>query len=182
MPVHPAVQGDASACVTGAKRAAGVGPLHVLHASDYSGRGGGAQGRPCLRVAIRAARLYVLQATTVLAAIILPWIGLLLNVLPNGPLRGLDTTSLGFTLSAILIMTAFSRLRFLDLVPKARAALVERMSDGFLVLDIQDRIIDINATAARLLNLDSAVEFSHGLCPDCMDRPYPEPEAPPLSS
>jgi len=59
---------------------------------------------------------------------------------------------------------------------------VERMSDGFLVLDIQDRIIDINATAARLLNLDSAVEFSHGLCPDCMDRPYPEPEAPPLSS
>ena len=110
-----------------------------------------------LRVAIRAARLYILQAATLLAAIVLPWIGLLLYVLPNGPFPGLDTTSPGFALSAILIMTAFSRLRFLDLVPKARATLVERMSDGFLVVDIQGRIIDINPTAARLLKLDSPV-------------------------
>jgi PAS domain-containing protein len=107
-----------------------------------------------LRVALRAARIYAAQAVILVACIIFPWIGLILFVLPNGPVPGLDTTSLGFALSAALIVTAFQRLRFLDLVPKARATLIERMQDGFLVLDILDRIIDINATAARFLRID----------------------------
>ena len=110
-----------------------------------------------LRVAIRAARIYVAQALILLACIVFPWIGLVLFVLPNGPVPGLDTTSLGFAVSAVLIVTAFTRLRFLDLVPKARAALIENMQEGFLVLDLLDRIIDINATAARLFKMDGPV-------------------------
>ena len=46
VPVHPAVEGDASAGVFCAKRAAGVGSFHGLHGSDYSGRGDGVQQRP----------------------------------------------------------------------------------------------------------------------------------------
>ena len=110
-----------------------------------------------LRVALRAARLYVLQAIILLICILLPWIGLLLYLLPNGPIPGLDTTSLGFAVSAVLILTALGRLRFMDLVPQARATLVEHMKEGFLVLDARDRVIDINPTARRLLRVDSAV-------------------------
>jgi PAS domain-containing protein len=107
-----------------------------------------------LRVALRAVRIYAAQAAILMACIAFPWIGLLLFVLPSGPVPGLDTTSLGFALSAGLMVTAFTRLRFLDLVPKARSTLIERMQDGFLVLDRQDRVIDVNATAARLLGID----------------------------
>lgn len=103
-----------------------------------------------VRVAIRSARLYVLQAMILLVSIVIPWIGLLLFVLPRSPTSGLDTTSLGFAASAVLIMTAIGRLRFLDIVPQARASLMENMQEGFLVLDLRDRIIDINRSACRL--------------------------------
>lgn len=107
-----------------------------------------------MRVAIRAARLYLAQTLTLLAGILLPWMGLVLFVLPNGPVPGLDTTSLGFAASAVLVISAFNRLRFLDLIPRARAALVEQMPDGFIVLDLRGRIIDINTTAQRLFAID----------------------------
>jgi len=109
-----------------------------------------------VRVAFRAAALYVTQAVILLISVIVPWIGLLLFVLPNGPVPGLDTTSLGFAVSAILIMTAFNRLRFLDLIPRARENLVERMPEGFVVVDASNRIVDINQAACRHLGIDTS--------------------------
>ncbi|MGA2613459.1 MAG: histidine kinase N-terminal 7TM domain-containing protein [Spirochaetia bacterium] len=106
-----------------------------------------------LRVAIRAARLYVLQAFILIASVLIPWIGFLLFVLPSDPVPGLDTMSLGFAVSALLILAAFNRLRLLDIVPRARAALVENMRDGFLVVDLLNRIIDFNSTAARMFQI-----------------------------
>jgi PAS domain-containing protein len=108
-----------------------------------------------LRVAIRAARLYILQALILVASVLIPWIGLLFFLLPSNPVPGLDTMSLGFAVSALLILAAFNRLRFLDLIPRARAALVENMPDGFLVLDLLDRIVDINSRALGLLRMDT---------------------------
>jgi len=106
-----------------------------------------------LRVAIRAARLYVMQAVILIASVLLPWIGFLLFVLPSDPVPGLDTMSLGFAVSALLILAAFNRLRLLDIVPRARAALVENMQDGFLVVDLLNRVIDCNSTAAWMLQI-----------------------------
>ena len=106
-----------------------------------------------LRVAVRAARLYVLQAVTLIVSVLVPWAGFALTILPGSPLAGVDVMSLGFAVSALLVLSAYNRLHFLDLVPRARATLVERMQDGFLVLDPLERIIDINAMAARLLGV-----------------------------
>ena len=108
-----------------------------------------------LRVVIRAASVYLLQSLILAVSVLVPWIGLLLFLLPDGPLPGLDTMSLGFAVSALLILAAFNRLRLLDLVPRARSAMVENMQDGFLVLDALERIIDINSTACRLLGMRS---------------------------
>ena len=108
------------------------------------------------KVAIRASRLYMAQGIILVASILFPWIGAVLYLLPSDPVPGLDTTSLGFAVSAILIMTAFNRLRFLDLVPRARAAIVENMPEGFIVVDLLERIVDINATALRLLGIEGA--------------------------
>ena len=110
-----------------------------------------------LRVAILATRLYILQAIILLVSIVTPWVGLLLLVLPNDPFAGLETTCLGFAISAILLLFAMGRMRFLDIVPQARATLMENMHEGFLVLDIMDRIADINRTACRLLGISSSV-------------------------
>ncbi len=110
-----------------------------------------------LRMAFHVARIYVFQAIVLLACVVITWVGLLLFLLPNGPVPGLDTTSLGFAASAVLIMAAHRRLKLLDLVPQARSMLVENMPEGLIVLDLEGRVIDVNPTAARLLGTDSSV-------------------------
>ena len=42
-------------------------------------------------------------------------------------------------------------LRLFDLVPVARNALIERMSDALLVTDSHNRVVDANPAARKLL-------------------------------
>ena len=55
------------------------------------------------------------------------------------------------------MMTAIGRFRFLDLLPQARVTLMEHTSEGVLVLDATDRIVDINGAARRLFGIEAAV-------------------------
>jgi PAS domain-containing protein len=107
-----------------------------------------------VRVALRAARPYVLHSVLLLGSVAAPWVGFLLFILPGNIAGGLETTCLGFTVSAVLILLAIGRFRFLDLVPQARATLMENMHEGFLVLDLKDRIVDINRAARTLCGLE----------------------------
>ena len=50
-----------------------------------------------------------------------------------------------------MFSVALFRFRTFDLAPIARDRLVERMVDGMLVLDAQDRVVDLNPAARRLL-------------------------------
>jgi len=108
-----------------------------------------------LRVVMRTARLYLVQAGILLVSVLMPWVGVVLYLLPHGPFPGLDTASPGFAVSAVLIVTAFNRLHFLDLVPNARATLLEHIQESFLVLDSLGRITDFNRNALRALRVDS---------------------------
>ena len=110
-----------------------------------------------LRLAFQVARVYAMQATVYLASIIIPWIGFLLSILPNSPLYRLDATSVGFAISAILIVVAFNRLHFLDLVPRARTTLIEGLQEGVVVLDRLDRVVDMNPAACRFLKIDPSI-------------------------
>jgi diguanylate cyclase (GGDEF)-like protein/PAS domain S-box-containing protein len=64
---------------------------------------------------------------------------------------GLDLTPVAFMLTSIFFTIGFARYRLLDLVPIARDALIESMDDGVIVLDAQNRIVDINPTALRMI-------------------------------
>jgi PAS domain-containing protein len=44
------------------------------------------------------------------------------------------------------------RYRLLDLLPVARAALIEGMEDGVIVLDAQDRVLDFNQAARPIVD------------------------------
>jgi PAS domain S-box-containing protein len=105
--------------------------------------------------------VYVLHSIILLVGVAVPWAGFLLFILPGNPFRGLETTCLGFAVTAILIMTAVRRFQFLDLVPLARATLMENMHEGFLVLDVMDRIVDLNRTARALCGIDTVTVGSN---------------------
>jgi diguanylate cyclase (GGDEF)-like protein len=99
---------------------------------------------------LRAAPVIRPQAVVFWIASLLPWGSALfysLDLYPNH----LDFTPLALSLSGLLFGLAFFKFRLLDLVPLARDMIFEGMTDGVLVLDTQDRVIDLNPRLQAML-------------------------------
>jgi diguanylate cyclase (GGDEF)-like protein len=95
-------------------------------------------------------RFYRRQSLVVLVAIGTPWVANVLYVL-HFPANGFDMTTIAFAVTATAISLACLRWGLLDVVPVARDAVVEHMSDGMVVLDARGRLVDCNRAAAPLL-------------------------------
>ncbi|MCW5874452.1 MAG: diguanylate cyclase [Anaerolineales bacterium] len=105
--------------------------------------------------ALRQARdLYRSQIFAVLAGISIPILTNVLSLLGVTPFPNLDLTPFTFTVTGIIFAYALFRLGLLDIVPIARHTLVEQMSDSLVVLDAQDRVVDMNPAAFALLGVE----------------------------
>jgi PAS domain S-box-containing protein len=62
-----------------------------------------------------------------------------------------ELTPIAFVFTGLAFAWTMYRQRLFDLTPLAREALVEGMQNGVLVIDLQDRIVDHNAAAERIL-------------------------------
>lgn len=113
--------------------------------------------------------IYRMQAMSMLASILLPWIGSLSLVLG---LTERDPTPIALSISACLFGYALLRLRMLEVVPIARSLLLERMADGMLVTDASGTICDINVAARELLRLPDPDPVGKP-SDDCL-RAYPQ--------
>ncbi len=109
------------------------------------------------RAVLRSAQLYVSQTVVLLAGLLVPWIGALIYLLPVNPFPGLDLVCIGFAFTGVLLLFGMTRYRLFDLVPVARDIVVEKMSDGLVVLDAADRILDVNPSACAMLGLAPSV-------------------------
>ena len=98
------------------------------------------------------------QSRVLLFAAVVPWAGNVLYWMDN--LRsGPDTRSFFpanpmpflFTLSGMALAWGIFRLRLLDIVPVARDKVIEGMSDAVVVLDAENRIVDLNPAARRVI-------------------------------
>jgi diguanylate cyclase (GGDEF)-like protein/PAS domain S-box-containing protein len=67
---------------------------------------------------------------------------------------GLDVAPLLHTLAGGIYVYAIYRTRLLDIVPVVHSTLINSMTDGVLVLDEQDRIVEMNPAAGRFLGLE----------------------------
>jgi PAS domain S-box-containing protein len=101
---------------------------------------------------LRSPHLYRRQAGAVLISAVAPWVGNALYVSDLTPWPGLDLTPFSFTITGLALAWSLLRFRLLDVVPVARDMLIERMSDGVVVLDAHNRVIDINAAVQKVLN------------------------------
>jgi signal transduction histidine kinase len=95
--------------------------------------------------------VYRKQSAILIAAVTVPWLGNVLYLSSFNPLPGLDWTSLAFIITGVLVAYAIFVLQLFDLVPVARNALIERMSDALLVTDSHNRVVDANPAARQLL-------------------------------
>ncbi|TGE36580.1 PAS domain S-box protein [Desulfosporosinus fructosivorans] len=77
--------------------------------------------------------------------------GVSLIIVPNimyifgfSPVKRLDITPIFFGPAGLIIAWGIFHLKLFDLVPLARATVIETMDAGVMVLDLQDRVLDIN--------------------------------------
>ncbi|MDD5369510.1 MAG: histidine kinase N-terminal 7TM domain-containing protein [Anaerolineaceae bacterium] len=106
-----------------------------------------------IRSLTHTSRWYSRQVLPLLVGILLPWIGNLLYISGINPLPDVDLTPVLFAVSGVLLVLGVFRYWLFDLVPVARAAVIDVMGDGVLVVDSQDRLVDVNYAGARFLGL-----------------------------
>jgi PAS domain-containing protein len=109
-----------------------------------------------VRSALGAQRVFRLQAAVLLAAAVAPWAGVAVYLTPLNPWPGLDLIPLSFAATGVLLLLALWRFRLLDLAPVALRQLFAGMTDGLVVLDAQDRVVDTNPAARQLFGVEGS--------------------------
>ncbi len=119
----------------------------------------------------RAAPSYYKQAWIILIGSLAPMISGIINLGDKDP-WGLDLNPFTFILSGLLFAWGLFQYRLFDLVPVARDKVFEGMHDGVLVLDMQNRIVDFNASLQRIvpiLTLKTIGQHARGALQDYPD-------------
>ena len=99
---------------------------------------------------------YKRQTQVVLVAMLIPLLGnvlVLFGGIPE-PISSLDVTPFMLAITGILVVSALFQYRFLDLRPVARIAVFEQIEDGIIILDEQQRVVDVNPAAQKMLRID----------------------------
>ena len=105
-----------------------------------------------VRALLRSPHLYRGKADAVLLAVLAPWIGNILHIYRLGPFPHLDLTPFAFTLTGAAIAWSLFRFHLLDILPSARDAVIESMKDIVIVMDPQNRILDVNPAGMRIFS------------------------------
>lgn len=100
---------------------------------------------------IRPSQIFRRQTLALVVGIAVPWLGNAIYVLNLSPWPGLDLTPFAITIAVLSIALGIVRFQFLALVPIARHSVIEGMSEGVIVLDDQNRLVDINPAALQSL-------------------------------
>lgn len=105
-----------------------------------------------LQAFIHSPHIYRGQTVAILIGILAPWIANVITVAKLIPSLPLDLTPFAFILTGLSTGWALLRFGLLDVTPVTHDTIIENMSDGVIVLDAQDRIVDINPVAEGILS------------------------------
>ena len=86
-----------------------------------------------------------------LLAAVAPWLADAMDITRLNPFHPLPLTPFGFALTGLVTAWALTRLHFLDIVPVAREAIIDSMSDGMVAVDARNRIVYVNRAARSLI-------------------------------
>ena len=103
----------------------------------------------------RTSQIYQRQAVMVFTAALIP---LLVNSYYAAGITPyyFDPTPLALSVSGILILWSIFGYKLLDIMPPAYKILFDSMQNGVMVLDPQERIMDINPTGGQLLGIGNS--------------------------
>ena len=105
---------------------------------------------------VRLSRTYRQMALALVSAALLPWAANLLHNFEVGWFARIDLTPFAFTVTGAVLVWGLWRERLVKLAPLARDVMVDKMTDGVLMVDAFGRIADVNPAGARALGTDRA--------------------------
>lgn len=108
-----------------------------------------------LQAAVRWEQPFRGQAFLLLMAALVPLVANVITEFDLLPLPGIDFTPFTFNVTGTLMGWGLFRYRMFTIIPVARDAVIESMSDGVIVLDSQNRVVDSNPAARSLLGLST---------------------------
>src|SRR5919112_1270296 len=100
---------------------------------------------------VSSAHLYRGQRIALVVGTSMPWIVNAVSVSGLVSVGSPDPAPLAFAIAGVVFARPLFRHGPLDLVSVARDVVVEGMGDGVIVLDVQDRVVDLNPAAQRIL-------------------------------
>ncbi len=101
----------------------------------------------------RSRGLHRRQYVGIALAMVLPWIANLFYTLDLFRPFGVDPTPISFLAAGAIITVLVRRARLFNLLPVARAVLVEAIPDPVLVIDLENHVVDANAAAFAVIGL-----------------------------
>ena len=129
---------------------------------------------------IRPAHLYLGQACALLIAVVAPWVSNALTQFGWNPFPQLDLTPFAFTITGVAMASSLFLFRLLDIIPMAREAVFESMSDAVIVVDEHNRVVELNPAAQRLASRTASLRAlwavgrsftqAFGTWPDLLER------------
>ena len=106
-----------------------------------------------IKSAWQASHMFRWQILLIIAASLIPWAGNILYLFDLSPWPGLDLTPIAFVLSGLFLVVNLYRFHTFELVPVARKIVFNSMGAGVIVLDNQNRLVDINPKAKEWTDL-----------------------------
>ncbi len=91
------------------------------------------------------------QGALLLIGMSIPWVTNVAYLSGLTPFAHMDLTPFGFALGAVPVGVGLLRFGLFDIVPIAREALVKGLPDAVVVLDLRDRVVELNPAAELLL-------------------------------
>jgi PAS domain S-box-containing protein len=106
-----------------------------------------------IRSLITAPGLYRDQSLALLVGVTAPWLVNVLYVSNLIPKAFPDPTALAFVVTGLAFSWAMRNAGLFELGPMAYREVIQQMSDGVVVIDPLNRVVDINLSAARAFDL-----------------------------
>lgn len=124
-----------------------------------------------LRTLARQIAVYRAQLFGILIGLAAPLISSVITI--TGVLKApVDLTPFSFSITGLVMAWTLFRFRLFDLSPIARDMVIESMPEGMIILDAQNRVVDLNAAASAILGLSSSQIVGYTV--RALFRDYPE--------
>ena len=135
-----------------------------------------------IRFSIRSFSIYKVQSITLLIAVLIPILGSLHDARLFNNQFTYPFVPVCFSIMGVLLAWNLFRNKMLNVIPIARDTLIESMSDCLFVLDPDNHVIDINASAISVFDLQKQDIISHSgeqifqQWPELLNRVHQEQE------